>query len=334
MGVGRVRQHELDDFVAGCDERGGLKSAACVEWMSDFEYVLDTRVDERLDPFSEAYVEEQLAVYRELSGRELDQEQHEQTPFDFDASLRGANPYGSDDPSFLVPHAVAVLHSLYLAELPPSPRVLDMGCGWGLSTELMGFCGARLTCVDVNPDFLRLVRERAAARGLDVRTVQAEFESFESDEQGYDMAIFYECLHHTVRPWRALENVARAVADDGKIVLSGEPIQSTWWRTWGLRLDPASVYSTRKHGWFESGFSRSFLRRCFERCGRRVQMYPGLGLGLGYVAVSGQGAPSSLWPDEARVVAATWQAARMTRRLRREIGQPRTLVRRVLERLR
>lgn len=39
--------------------------------------------------------------------------------------------------------------------------VMDMGCGWGLSSELAAYLGLTVIGVDVNPSFVRLVNERA-----------------------------------------------------------------------------------------------------------------------------------------------------------------------------
>ncbi|MBU6296156.1 MAG: methyltransferase domain-containing protein, partial [Planctomycetes bacterium] len=47
------------------------------------------------------------------------------------------------------------------ANLPPGASILDMGCGWGLSSEAMAFSGASVTAVDINPQFVELIEKRA-----------------------------------------------------------------------------------------------------------------------------------------------------------------------------
>lgn len=331
MGIGQVSRHQLDAFVDACDARGGPESAESAVYLSDFSYALEARVDQTLDPFSDAYVEQQLAVYREIAGRDLDQVSFEQAPVDVDRCVTGGNPYGIDDPGFIAPHALAVIQALWLAGLPPGASVLDMGCGWGLSTELIGFCGASVTCVDINPRFLALVEERARRRGLRVRTVLSAFDSLTlPDDEQHDLALFYESLHHAVRPWEVLERIAPHVR--GKIMISGEPIQKKWWKSWGLRLDPVSVYCMHKHGWFESGFSKPFITACFARAGFHLTLLRGLSLGTGYLGVATRSGAERY--DAARIIGGATLALQIVRGVRREMKAPAGVLSRIRNRLR
>ena len=73
--------------------------------------------------------------------------------------------------------------------------------------------------------------------------------------------------------------------DDGVIAFAGEPMQTTWWRHWGLRLDPVSLFVARHHGWFESGWSHAFIRSCFAREGMMLTFFTG-GHGGGEIGVA------------------------------------------------
>lgn len=333
MGVGRVTRTGLARFVAGCDDRGGPQHPDCVAFLSDFSYVVATPVNQGLDPFSDACVAEQVAVYRELSGRDLDQAVFEQADVDVAGRVDAANPWGSNDPGFVAPHALAVLQAVWLARLGPGARVLDMGCGAGISTELMAFCGAQVTSVDINPRSLALVAARALKRGLSVRTVLSAFEDLDLGDERHDLALFYESLHHAVRPWTAIERVVRHLAPGGKVIISGEPIQSTWWENWGLRLDATSVYCIHKHGWFESGWSKTFLKACFARSGLRLHLLRGLSLGTGSIGIAARDGDDD-WAWEARAVAASTLALQVARGIRRELKTPAGLLQRVRQRLR
>lgn len=337
MGIGRISARDLDRFVDACDAAGGLQDPRAVELLSDFSYAPQVTVDVSLDPFSERYVDAQAALYAEISGRPLDQERFERSTFDLDAHARAANPYASDDPAFLTPHALALLQTIWLARLPRGAAVLDMGCGWGLSTELLALCGvSRLTCVDIDPSFVALVEQRAQRRGANVRAVRSSFESLAlGDAPLHDAALFYESLHHAVRPWRALERVAMHLQPHGTIIVSGEPIQRAWWPHWGLRLDAASVYCMRKHGWFESGFSAPFLRECLSRAGFRVRLYRGLGLGTGVVGIAARSDTARrAFEPELAVMAASSLALKALRAAQRELEHPAGLGSRVWRRLR
>ncbi|MGL4421462.1 MAG: class I SAM-dependent methyltransferase, partial [Gemmataceae bacterium] len=250
---------------------------ATTAYLADFQYQPETPVDQSLDPFSEDYFQQQLALYREIAGRDLNQAEGERTPLDVPAHVRAANPYNRTDIRFLSRHARAIQTCLMVADLPPAATILDLGCGWGLSSEMMAFAGASVTAVDINPPFVELVRQRAARLGLPIDVVQSNFDDYEDDRQ-YDMVFFYECLHHSLRPWVTLARVTRFVKPGGKIVWGGEPVNRHWWANWGLRLDKDSVYCMRKFGWWESGWTIEFLAQCFARVGFTLTVVPEVGL--------------------------------------------------------
>jgi len=277
MGVGVIRASDLNALVAECDRLGGLGTPATRAYLSDFRFVPETCVDQSLDPFSEEYFRQQEALYREIAGRDLNQAEGERTPLDVTAHAAACNPYNNPDIRFIARHARAIQTCLVVADLPPGAAALDLGCGWGLSSEMMAFAGARVTAVDINPPFVELVRRRAARLGLPIEAVESDFDSY-SDDRRYDLVLFYECLHHSLRPWVTLARIGPLVKPGGKIVWAGEPVNTIWWADWGLRLDHDSVYCMRKYGWWESGWSAEFLARCFARAGFAMTVVPGVGL--------------------------------------------------------
>lgn len=232
----------LDAFVALVDAAGGPDPSKLA---GPFRYRPATMPDVTLDPFSEDYVRQMTALYTEISGRPLDQGTGELLDFDMDRHVGGANPYAERNAGFIARHARTVLTVVMAANLPCAPRVLDLGCGWGLSTEMLAFTGAEVTAVDINPHFAELVRRRAARQSRALRVVCSNFDDLEVDGL-HDLALFYECLHHAVRPWETIRRVSRFLKPDARIAIAGEPINEIWWPHWGLRLDPVSIYCIRK----------------------------------------------------------------------------------------
>ncbi|MEO6436335.1 MAG: class I SAM-dependent methyltransferase [Tepidisphaeraceae bacterium] len=105
------------------------------------------------------------------------------------------------------------------ANLQAGMRVVEIGCGTGLFTELLTRLGAHVTAVDLSPDLLNLAR----GRGLDPSTVtfvQGRFE--ECDLSGaFDAVVGSSVLHHLeVAP--ALCK-ARAVLRSGGTIAFAEP---------------------------------------------------------------------------------------------------------------
>ncbi len=281
----RFTEQTLDEFVSRSDALGGPGSPACEAYWADFSYAPTVQVDQSLDPFSDAYVEQQLALHKELSGREFDQEINEIAPFPLDAHIQAINPYNHANPAELAMHVQRLSKAFRLAGVKLNGHLLDMGCGWGLSSEVAAYLGLRVTGVDINPDFVTLVNARAEQSGWRIKAVQSTFDEYEPTT-AHDAILFYECLHHAVRPWTVLQRMANSLSlPDGRIILAGEPFNSVWWKSWGLRLDALSIYCIRKFGWFESGWSLEFMAAVFERVGLRMDTHSDSDGLIGYTVI-------------------------------------------------
>ena len=82
------------------------------------------------------------------------------------------------------------------------------------------------------------------------------------------MIYCFEAFHHA-RDFRStLSRLSRRLRPEGKFILFGEPfIDESMWPTWGLRLDPLSIYCIAKFGWWESGWTRAFMASVFRSAG-------------------------------------------------------------------
>ena len=266
-----LKTSDLPGFVARSDQLGGPGHPDCEKYWHGLEYRPDIIVDQSLDPFSEEYVGQQVELYREMSGRELDQLSNEHTVLDVGKHVAAINPYDHGAPGGLSQHIERLSRAIRFGAPQRGARLLDMGCGWGLSSEVAAYCGLAVTAIDVNPDFVDLVNRRAERLNNNIVARHGTFDTFESDDR-FAMILFYECFHHALRPWDVLVRMTRHLEADGRIILAGEPINDIWWRHWGLRLDPLSVYCIHKFGWLESGWSADFLKASFQRAGLAVQI--------------------------------------------------------------
>lgn len=277
MGVGNVQVSDLDWYVSECDRLGGPQSQAAFSFLSDFYLDLSDISVKGLDPFSAEYYAVQMGVYKKISGREIDQHVGEQYAFNVDERVRAANPYNSRHTSHFATHSRAISAALSIANLPYAPSLLDLGSGWGLSSEIMAYLGANVTAVDINPHFVDLVNKRAVKSGLPIAARLSSFDDY-SDDKLYDAAVFYECMHHSLKVWETLAHIGKFVKPGGKIIFAGEPITDYFWKDWGVRTDCLSVYCIRKWGWFESGWSAGFLLQAFRRAGFDLRLYPHAGM--------------------------------------------------------
>ncbi len=247
----------------------------------------DTPVDQGLSPFSEEYCRQQIKLYREISGRDLAQEEGELHFGEFSHLISAPNPIGMAGPA--VAESVRTLAALLsLADLEGGCSILDMGAGHGLSSEIFAYSGYRVHAVDIDPMLGELSRSRSQARGLDISRSTLNFDDLSSLEDGkYAAAFFFQSMHHCIRPWQLIASLKEKLVDHGIIGFSGEPIQSNWWRHWGLRLDGGSLFWMRAFGWFESGWSHDFIRECFARSGMRLMFFTGgyMGGEIGIAAI-------------------------------------------------
>ena len=78
------------------------------------------------------------------------------------------------------------------AEIGPSSRVIEIGCGTGMFTAMFAESGADIVAVDLSPDLLARAAQRNLAR---VRFVQKNFRDCELDGP-FDAVIGSSVLHH------------------------------------------------------------------------------------------------------------------------------------------
>lgn len=282
-GQGILTAADLDDFVQETDRRGPLGGADVSAYWSGLSYKSAVHVDDELDPFDEKYVSAQIAIYREISGRDIDQKNNELTQFNIEEHVTAVNPYGKEPAHVIGMHFSRLSRALLQSGLDRGQNILDLGCGWGLSSELFAYSGLRVTAVDINPQFVELVQRRAADRGLAITAVEGTFEDIPSGS--FDAVAYYECLHHAIRPWAALSAARDVLKPGGKLLIAGEPLNYMW-KHWGIRNDLLSIYCIRKFGWFESGWSPSFLEACIQKCGFEVRYCADEGGIIGWVIVA------------------------------------------------
>jgi len=80
------------------------------------------------------------------------------------------------------------------AELGPGKKVLEVGCGTGLFTELMSSSGANIVAVDISPELLALAEKRGLPADR-VKFVAARFEDCELHGP-FDAIVGSSVLHH------------------------------------------------------------------------------------------------------------------------------------------
>lgn len=95
---------------------------------------------------------------------------------------------------------------------------LDVGCGAGLLCEPLARLGAAVTGLDAAPENIAAATAHAAQSGLgiDYRTGSVETLS----EARFDLVTSMEVIEHVTDPAAFVAGLARALADDGLLILS------------------------------------------------------------------------------------------------------------------
>ncbi|MFP8903483.1 class I SAM-dependent methyltransferase [Streptomyces atacamensis] len=122
------------------------------------------------------------------------------------------------DAEVLAEHMASITAWLPLKSEPR--RVVDLGCGTGAGTFalLERFPDAHVTAVDTSAGHLRLLREKACARGAEgrVRTVRADLDTDHWPDLGTpDLVWASASMHHMANPGHTLRSVRELLSPDG-----------------------------------------------------------------------------------------------------------------------
>jgi SAM-dependent methyltransferase len=115
----------------------------------------------------------------------------------------------------------------YLAK--PGQKMLDIGCGSGVSLLEAQALGAQAFGIEADPNVEKLARE------LGLRIHQGSIEDHPFPDVVFDLIIMNQVIEHIPEPDKALRLVASRLSPGGRVVLVFPNRRSLWCRLSGLR---------------------------------------------------------------------------------------------------
>lgn len=254
---------ELDARLALLDQAQKVSDAALRAEFDKFR--MRFPVPTGLDPDSEAYRDQQFALYERIAGKPYALA-NEASKFDPKTVADRPFPYYTEGFEVIGDQMIATGFIIKTMRLPPGASILEFGPGWGNTTIALARSGYDVTCLEIEPNFISLIEERARRLSLPVKTVQGDFLDAANLGRTFDAVLFFECFHHCARHNDLLDMLDRLVNPGGIVVFAAEPITSEFPMPWGLRSDGQTLWAIRNFGWLELGFNERYF---FESLNRR-----------------------------------------------------------------
>src|SRR6266516_3920768 len=161
---------------------------------------LDEGLDFPPDPFSDAYRRWVLKLWAQLSNRRegYNPAAHELSGYPEKVDMQSPPPYNIESGELLGDTLICWGFLVRTLDLKPGQSVLEYGPGSGQILLQFARMGVRAAGIDIDPVFVRFIREQGERLGLDIRTRVAEFGETVEPGERYDAVLFFESFHHAL----------------------------------------------------------------------------------------------------------------------------------------
>lgn len=283
---------EFDAFVSEVNSKGSEEERIPILANS---YLVDpSLLHMPTDPFSPEYHRAVLNVHARISGRPVyDAKTMELTPLNVEQTISCPAPYQNGG-EWLGNYLESYGHLIKRLDVRSGTRVIEFGCGEAEISLHLARMGCDVTVIDIEPNYIRIVKEKAAQFKLPINGICGDFLSGGGLEP-FDRAFFYQSFHHSLDHRKVLIGLHQILKPDGFLVFGPEPVinaDGPWRRTvpypWGPRLDGLSLRAMRSHGWMELGFQESYFKDLLDRTGWTYDKFQSTANGLVFSIVSKQ----------------------------------------------
>ncbi len=275
---------DLYDRLTPKQELTTINSVADLDWFFDRAATLFERSEDEarlflngiqlaappmpVDPFSDAYKNAQWKLYEQVSGKERYDVENEHSDFDLDIAIKRPFPYSTGSSGLIGDQLIAYGFIIKTLGIKPGDRIVEFGAGWGNLSQQFALLGCDVTVVEIDPSFVKLIEASCRSKSP-IRVLQGDMLTCDPGND-FDIAIFFESFHHCSDHLDMLRRLHNVIRPGGRVAFASEPIGALQY-PWGLRLDGLSLWSTRKYGWLELGFTRDYFFEALRKTGWTAQ---------------------------------------------------------------
>jgi SAM-dependent methyltransferase len=128
------------------------------------------------------------------------------------------------------PHLFANEMMFKVAGTLKGKRVLEIGCGEGVASTQLAYCGAEVVAFDISPVSIEVARERAQLNGQDVQFIVGDFTTYDMNETDhYDVVWCDLILHHLVDSLDSVLDKVHRCLKPGGLFVAREPLAYARW---------------------------------------------------------------------------------------------------------
>lgn len=99
-------------------------------------------------------------------------------------------------------------------------KILDVGCGGGISSEPLARMGGKITGIDHSKELIKVAKNHSEEMGLKIKYLNLDIKEIAESKEKFDVVVALELLEH-VKDFAAFcEYLSKCIKPEGMIILS------------------------------------------------------------------------------------------------------------------